>query len=162
MPIFGRFYRSKNPQTGICVCLPYFKRLQFRGGVLVPPKQDSFRLLNRHVCKHFRCIVEVKVNARDGELTDAVKETIESKVSKLPRFFERTTAIQVIADLKHDEPKVEIILSAEGASDFFASDSGTNVISALDTTIAKMEQQLRKHKEKITAHRDRHGSGQPG
>lgn len=100
--------------------------------------------------------MEVKVNTRDGELTDAVKETIQEKVSKLPRFFERTTAIQVIADLKHDEPKVEIILSAEGANDFFASDSGTNVIAALDTTIAKMEQQLRKHKEKITAHRDRH------
>ena len=106
--------------------------------------------------------MEVKVNARDGELTDAVKETIESKVSKLPRFLERTTAIQVIADLKHDEPKVEIILSAEGASDFFASDSGANVLAALDTTIAKMEQQLRKYKEKITAHRDRHGSSQSG
>ena len=106
--------------------------------------------------------MEVKVNARDGELTDAVKETIESKVSKLPRFFERTTAIQVIADLKHDEPKVEIILSAEGASDFFASDSGTNVLAALDTTIAKMEQQLRKHKDKTTAHRDRNGSSQTG
>ena len=99
--------------------------------------------------------MEVKINTKNGELNDAVKETIESKVSKLPRFFERTTAIQVIADLQH-EPKVEIILSAEGASDFFASDMGTNVIAALDTTIAKMEQQLRKHKEKITEHRDRH------
>jgi putative sigma-54 modulation protein len=100
--------------------------------------------------------VEVTINARNGELTDSVKETIEAKVSKLPRFFDRTTAFQVIADLKHDEPKLEIILSAEGASDFFASDNGTNVISALDTTIAKMEQQLRKYKEKITEHRDRH------
>lgn len=100
--------------------------------------------------------MEVKVNTRDGELTAEVKETIAEKVSKLPRFFDRTTAIQVIADLKHDEPKVEIILSAEGAKDFFASDSGTNVVSALDTTIAKMEQQLRKHKEKTTEHRDRH------
>lgn len=100
--------------------------------------------------------MEIKINARNGELTDLVKETIESKVSKLPRFFDRTSAIQVIADLKHDEPKVEIILSAEGANDFFASDSGTNVIVALDTTIAKMEQQLRKYKEKLTEHRDRH------
>jgi len=94
--------------------------------------------------------VEVKINAKNGELTDAVKETIESKVSKLPRFFDRTTAIQVIADLD------EIILSAEGVSDFFASDMGANVVAALDTTIAKMEQQLRKHKEKISEHRDRH------
>jgi len=100
--------------------------------------------------------VEIKVNARNGELTDSVHETIESKVSKLPRFYDRTTAIQVIVDLKHDEPKVEIILSAEGASDFFASDTGTNVLSALDTTIDKMETQLRKYKEKITEHRGKH------
>ncbi len=99
--------------------------------------------------------MKITVNARNGELTDAVIETIETKVAKLPRFFDRTTAIQVMVDLQHDEPKMEIILSAEGASDFFGSDTGANVIAALDTTIAKMETQLRKHKEKITEHRDR-------
>lgn len=81
---------------------------------------------------------------------------MKSKVAKLPRFFDRTTGIQVLADLEHtDNPKVEIIVSAEETNDFFASDTGTNVIVALDSTIAKIEQQLKKHKEKLIGHRSR-------
>ena len=96
------------------------------------------------------------MNAKNGELTEAIQETIKSKVSKLPRFFDRTTGIQVLADLKNsDSPKVEIIVSAEETSDFFASDTGTNVLAALDQTISKIEQQLKKHKEKLTGHRSR-------
>lgn len=99
--------------------------------------------------------MDININAKNGDLTESVKETMTGKLSKLPRFFDRTSAIQLIADLKHAEPKVEIILSAEGANDFFASDTGTNVIVALDKAIAKMEQQLKKYKEKLTDHRDR-------
>jgi putative sigma-54 modulation protein len=100
--------------------------------------------------------VEIKVTAKNGKLTDAIQETIRAKVAKLPKFFVRTTAIHVVADLKHSEsPKVEIIVSAEEANDFFASDTGSNVIVALDSTIAKIEQQLKKHKEKLVSHRNR-------
>ena len=100
--------------------------------------------------------MEIKLNAKNGELSDSVQETMKAKVAKLPRFFDRTTGIQVLADLKNsDSPKVEIIVSAEETNDFFASDTGTNVIAALDSTISKIEQQLRKHKEKLTGHRGR-------
>jgi putative sigma-54 modulation protein len=99
--------------------------------------------------------MDININAKNGELSETVKETMNGKLSKLPRFFDRTSGVQVIADMQH-EPKVEIILSAEGANDFFASDTGNNVIVALDKAIAKMEQQLKKHKQKLTDHRDRH------
>ena len=81
---------------------------------------------------------------------------MKAKVAKLPRFFDRTTGIQVLADLEHSgKPKVEIIVSAEETNDFFASDVGSNVIVALDSAIAKIEQQLKKHKEKLISHRGR-------
>ena len=94
--------------------------------------------------------MEIKVTARHGELSDDIQETMRAKAAKLPKFFDRTTGIEVLADLKHsDNPKVEIIVSAEETSDFFASDTGTNVIVALDSTISKIEQQLKKHNEKL-------------
>lgn len=100
--------------------------------------------------------VEIKVTARHGDMSDEIQETMKAKVSKLPKFFDRTTAIQVLVDLEHtDSPKVEIIVSAEEANDFFASDTGSNVLVALDSTISKMEQQLKKHKEKLISHRGR-------
>ena len=100
--------------------------------------------------------VEIKVTARHGQLSDDIQETMKSKVAKLPKFFDRTTGIQVLADLEHSgTPKVEIIVSAEETNDFFASDTGSNVIVALDSAISKIEQQLKKHKEKLTSHRGR-------
>jgi putative sigma-54 modulation protein len=100
--------------------------------------------------------VEIKITARHGQLSNEIQETMKAKVSKLPKFFDRTTAIQVLADLKHTEsPKVEIIVSAEETNDFFASDTGSNVMVALDSTVAKIEQQLKKHKEKLISHRSR-------
>ena len=79
---------------------------------------------------------------------------MKNKVAKLTKFFDRMTGIKVLADLNHaDKPKVEIIVSAEEANDFFASDTGNNVIVALDSTISKIEQQLKKHKEKLVSHR---------
>lgn len=100
--------------------------------------------------------MEIKVNARNGQLPEAVQNTIHNKVSKLPRFFDRTTAINVIIDLTHtDNPKVEIRVSAEETEDFFAADKGSNVIVALDSVVDKIERQLRKHKEKLTEHRGR-------
>ena len=88
-------------------------------------------------------------------MSDDIQETIHQKVSKLPRFFDRTTAIQVVADMRHADPNVEIIVSAEESNDFVASDSGSNVLSALDGAIQKVETQLKKHKEKIKGHRGR-------
>jgi len=100
--------------------------------------------------------VEIKVVAKNGDLSPSIQETMRQKVSKLPRFFERTTGIRVLADLRHaNSPKVEVIVSAEETSDFFASDTGTNVIAALDRVVNKLEQQLRKHKNKLTEHRGR-------
>lgn len=98
--------------------------------------------------------MEILFTARHGEVSESAQDTIKSKVAKLPRFFDRLTGIQVVADLMNsDNPKVEIIASAEHANDFFASDTGSNVVTALDSALAKMEQQLKKHKEKLTAHR---------
>ncbi len=100
--------------------------------------------------------VEIKVTARHGNMSDEIQETMRAKVSKLPKFFDGTTAMQVWVDLEHtDTPNVEIIVSAEETNDFFASDTGSNVLVALDSTVSKMEQQLKKHKEKLISHRGR-------
>ena len=97
--------------------------------------------------------LETKITVKNGNLSDDIQSTIKQKVSKLPKFFDRTTGIQVLADLQHSEPEVEIILSAEESHDFFASDSGGNVLTAVEGAIHKIESQLKKHKEKLKGHR---------
>lgn len=98
--------------------------------------------------------MNISVSARNGQLPESVQQTIRNKVERLPRFFDRTTHIDVVVELKTpDAPRVECKVSAEEANDFFAADTGNNVISALDNVLRKMEQQLKKHKEKLTDHR---------
>lgn len=98
--------------------------------------------------------MKITVTARHGHLSDEVQRTIEEKVQKLPRFFERTTAIEVTVDWGRGEvPIVEVKVSVEHSDDFFAADSAPNVLAAVDSVVHKLERQLTRHKEKLTDHR---------
>ncbi|MCA9130439.1 MAG: ribosome-associated translation inhibitor RaiA [Planctomycetales bacterium] len=98
--------------------------------------------------------MQVNVSARHGSLSTHDHEVITEKAEKIRRLFDRINAIDVTVDMQHqDNPHVEINASAEHAADFVASASSSTVLSALDSAIAKIEQQLRKHKEKLTGHK---------
>ena len=98
--------------------------------------------------------MKISISAKHGQLTESVQEIIRKKVEKLPRFFDRTTGAVVLVDLANsDNPKVELKVTAEETDDFFASDTASNVVAALDSVVHKLERQLRKHKEKLTDHR---------
>jgi len=99
--------------------------------------------------------VQISISARHGDLSVSTQETIEAKVRKLTRFFDRLTSIQVTVDLEREDSKsIEIKASAEHTDDFVATDEGVNVLTALDSVLAKVEIQLKKHKEKRTGHRN--------
>ncbi len=107
--------------------------------------------------------MKISVSSKHGQLSDSIHQTIEQKVTKLPKYFDRTTAINVIVDLENtDNPKVELVVSAEETDDFFASNTGSNVLTALDGCVSKLERQLRKHKEKLTNHRSRPARDETG
>ena len=68
----------------------------------------------------------------------------------MSRLFERLAAINVTIDLEHDErPEVSLEVSAEHKHDFVATVSSDNLWSSLESAVHKVEQQLRKYKEKI-------------
>lgn len=94
--------------------------------------------------------MQVRVATRHGHLSDASQARISEKVEKLLRFFERLTAIEVVIDLENEErPSVEIQVSAEHKHDFIASDQSDNLMGSVDAVVQKLEQQLRKYKEKV-------------
>lgn len=98
--------------------------------------------------------MQINISARHGHLSSSTQEKIIEKVRKLPRFFDRVSAIQITANLEHEEaPEVELQVSIEHAEDLVAVDSSSSVMAALDGALHKLEKQLRKHKERITEHR---------
>lgn len=100
--------------------------------------------------------MQVNISARHGHLSDATRSKITAKVEKLERLFERLSAIEVTVDLEHEQnPTVDVRVSAEHKHDFVATEQSTSLMAALDGVIHKLEQQLRKYKEKV---QERHRS----
>jgi putative sigma-54 modulation protein len=103
--------------------------------------------------------VQVNISARHGHLSPATQQKVIEKVEKLNRYFDRVSAINVTVDLEyrenhHDAIKVEVQVSAEHREDFVASETADELFAALDGAVHKVEQQIRKHKEKtIDGHR---------
>ena len=56
-------------------------------------------------------------------------------------------------DLEHEQtPTVDVRVSAEHKHDFVAAEQSSSLMGALDGVIHKLEQQLRKYKEKVQDH----------
>lgn len=98
--------------------------------------------------------MQINISVRHGHLSDASQDKIKAKFEKLTRIFDRLTSIEVTIDLEHDEtPAVDIRVSAEHKHDFVANDQSNSLMGSIDTALHKMEQQLRRYKEKIQQHR---------
>jgi putative sigma-54 modulation protein len=98
--------------------------------------------------------VQIKISVRHGHLSEAAQQLIREKASKLLHFFERLTIIEVTVDLKKDDSKsVEFVVQAEHKHDFVARESHAELVTAVDMTMAKLESQIRRYKEKIQDHR---------
>ena len=98
--------------------------------------------------------MQINIAARHGHLSEATQEKIRAKVEqRLPRLFERLQAIDVIVDLEHkDTPTVTLQVSAEHKHDFVAVESTADLITAVDGAVHKIEQQIRKYKQKVQDH----------
>ena len=98
--------------------------------------------------------MQTNISARHGHLSQRTQERITEKVEKLSRYFDRLTAIQVTVDLEHREnPTVELKVSVKHAEALVATDQSGEVMSSLDGALHKIEQQIRRHKEKRTERR---------
>ncbi len=94
--------------------------------------------------------MQVSIATRHGQISDETKEKIEQKLAKVHRFFDRLTAVELTVDLKDPhKPGVHLNVSAEHKRDFVAQTESDNLLSAVDAAVQKIEQQLRKYKEKV-------------
>lgn len=103
--------------------------------------------------------MQITVSTRHGHISEATREKLTAKLEKLSKIFERLMAIEVTVDLEHkEEPGVDLRVSAEHKHDFVASERAPELMAALDGAIHKLEQQLRKYKEKV---QDHHRAAEP-
>ena len=97
--------------------------------------------------------MQVAITTRHGSIGDDEHDYITQKSEKLLTYFERVTAIQVTVAFDKDRVDIEILVDAEHRHNFVAHHNGEQVIPTFDATLQKMEQQIRKYKEKLQDHR---------
>jgi len=97
--------------------------------------------------------VQVTISVRHGTLSEEAQAKVAAKVEKLGHLFDRLVGIEVTVDLeRRDEPIVDLRVSAEHKHDFAASQRSSDLMGAVDQVVHKVEQQLRKYKQKIQEH----------
>lgn len=91
----------------------------------------------------------IGISARHGHLSVKTQRRIQEKISKLQKFHNRLTSLEVTVDLEHaNQPEVEIRATIEKACGLVATNSAPEVISAVEGAERKMKQQIIKFKDK--------------
>jgi putative sigma-54 modulation protein len=122
----------------------------------LPMRRTMRQAIRRRLGDRF---VQIQISTRHGHLSDASQAKISSRAEKLTRIFDRLTAIEVIIDLTDSNlPRVDGKVSAEHKHDFVAHDQSDNLMASVDTVIHRLEQQIRKYKEKV---QERHRNSEP-
>jgi putative sigma-54 modulation protein len=97
--------------------------------------------------------VHIEITTRHGSLGSEQQQYLHDKAEKLLKYFGRLMQIEVEADhLKHSW-QVEIFVSAEHKHDFVAREEGPTPEAAMDQCVHKIEQQLRRYKERVQNHK---------
>lgn len=97
--------------------------------------------------------MEIKFAVRHGHISDETRQWITEKLNRLVRLYDRIASIEVIVELERREtPSVELRIRAK-QNEFVATAQAEGLLASVDVVLEKMEQQLRKHKERL---QDRH------
>ena len=94
----------------------------------------------------------VSITCRHEEFTDDFKKSINNQLQKLSKFYSNIIKANVIIDRQNTSFRVEIILHVPG-SVITATDEDYNHKKAIDSTIEKVERQIKKLKSKVVDHK---------
>ena len=101
--------------------------------------------------------MQINVTGHHIDITDSLRSYVDSKFEKLERHFENITNIHVILSVEKERQKAEATVHVNRGN-LFANSEQEDMYSAIDGLSDKLDRQLKKHKEKLTDHRQSEGS----
>ena len=99
-------------------------------------------------------MVPIIITGRNGVSTKQ-KDHAKDKISKLERYFNGITRMEVVLDKGPDRSRAEVLISIKKGSPIVCHHDDTDLYKAIDLIIDKAEVQLTRHKEKIQHKRNR-------
>ncbi len=96
--------------------------------------------------------MQISVTGHHLEVTEALKNYVQSKFEKLERHIDHVTDVHVILSVEKVDQKAEATVQISGAK-LFAEDHQEDMYAAIDGLVDKLNRQIIKHKEKNSRHR---------
>lgn len=92
--------------------------------------------------------MEIQVTGRHVEVPQEVRDYVQDKAGKLPRYYDRVHEIEVVFGHESEQFTAEMIVRADHRHTFVASETGPDTYALIDLCVEKLERQLTRHKEK--------------
>jgi len=93
--------------------------------------------------------MKVTVIAKNMELTDALKEIVQKKISKLEKYFEANVEARATLRVQKNRHTIEVTIPFNGAI-LRGEESTSDMYKSLDLVEEKLERQIRKQKTKLS------------
>ena len=101
--------------------------------------------------------MQIDITGHHVEVTDSLREYVQSKFDKLERHFDNVVDVHVILTVEKVDQKAEATLTVSGAK-LYADAINEDMYAAIDALTDKLDRQVVKHKEKRTDHRRNEGT----
>lgn len=96
--------------------------------------------------------VSVLITFRNTDATEALRTYATEKITHaIERLVHRPTKAHVVLVVEKNEQRAECTVHADG-SDLHVSERADSLYTAIDALAGTLQQQVRRHKEKLTAH----------
>jgi ribosome hibernation promoting factor len=98
--------------------------------------------------------MQLNLTGHHIDITGPIRDYVDSKLGRLERHFEHVTNVHVILTVDKLIHKAEATMHVSGA-DLFADSDAADMYAAIDGLAAKLDRQLKRHKEKLKDHHAR-------
>jgi len=96
--------------------------------------------------------MNIHLTGRHLEITPAIRDYANSKIGKIKRHFDNVIDVNIILSVEKLKQKAEATIHLSG-KDVFVECEDENLYAAIDALVDKLDRQVMKHKEKISARR---------
>ena len=93
--------------------------------------------------------MKVTVIAKNMELTDALKEIVQKKISKLEKYFEANVEARATLNVQKNRHIIEVMIPFNGII-LRGEESTSDMYKSLDLVEDKLERQIRKQKTRLS------------
>ena len=95
--------------------------------------------------------MQVNLTGHHIDITPAIRDYIDEKLTRIERHFENATDIHLVLTVEKLEHKAEATMHVRGST-LHAHSVDSDMYAAIDSLADKLDRQLIKHKQKSRGH----------